>query len=79
MWRDPQLLHMSSCNGLWRSPVNPKSYFLDVLPNEIKARAIRGPKLAFMIRKSGKDIIRNIGFRPPDAQTKAVEIFGTKG
>ena len=69
---------MLSCNGLWRSPVNPKSYSLDVLPNKIKARAIRGPKLAFMVRKSGEDITRNIRFGPPDAQTKAVEVFGTK-
>lgn len=70
---------MSSCNGLSRGSVNLKSQFLDMLPNEIKAGAIRGPKLALIIRKSREDITRNIKFGPPDAQTKAVEVFGTEG
>lgn len=70
---------MSSCNGLSRSPVNLESYSLDVLPNKIEARAIRSPKLAFIVRESSEDITRNIRFGPPDTQTKAVEFFASKG
>ena len=73
-----KLLNMTSCNGLSRSPANLESYSLYVLPNKIEARAVRSPKLAFIIRKSREDIVRNIRFGSPDAQTKAVEFFRTE-
>ena len=56
-----------------------ESYSLDVLPNKIEARAVRSPKLTFMIWESREDVTRNVRIGPSNAQTKAVEVFRTEG
>jgi hypothetical protein len=55
------------------------SYSLDVVPKQIEARAIRGPKLAFKVGESGKDIIRDIRLRSPNAQAETVKVFTSEG
>jgi hypothetical protein len=62
-----------------RGLVNLESYSLNVLPKQIEARAVRGPKLAIKVGESVKDIIRDFRLRSPNAQAETVKAFTSDG